>query len=215
MDEHDINGAKAVVLYLWRSGLKWYRKPDLPKAWRVTYGEIRDGFRICQDEAELVSTLPSLGTAGSIVDGRGRDLYILLAPPGEHSRSVVCLFSARWNLSAEAIRMSLYLHLFGQSQEKGTAIWHRGYRLELPHGREIHRFTHVQPVKAVGWPERAEVPFAEQGVPDTFPAFPLRGNNMTTLCAALAIALSAGDFQKILYELRGTRMQSHVRDLLD
>ena len=215
MDEHDIIGARAIVLYLCRSGLRWYRRDERPRAWQLTYEAVRDGFRICQAEEELTGTLPSRGEAGGIVDGKGRDRYILLAPPGD--RPVVCLLGARWDLSAQPINMSLYLHLFGQSQARCVSTWHRGYRLELPHRHGIHDYTHVQPVRAVGWPQRAAVPFADQSVPDNFPAFPLRGSNMTTLCAVLAIALSAdaNDRQRLMHELRGSRMQRDVRSLLD
>ena len=212
MNEHDVNGARAVVLYLWRSGLRWYRNEERTEAWGLTYETVRDGFRICQAEEELAWTLPKRGEIGGIVDGRGQDRYILLAPPG--GRSVVCLLGARWNLSADPVEMTLFLHLFGQSQQRGVSTWHRGYRLELPHRRGIHDYTHVQPVKSIGWPQRAAVPFAEQGVPDNFPAFPVRGSSLTTLCAALAIALSASSLPQVLHALRGNRMRKDVQNLL-
>ena len=41
--EHDINGAKAVVLYLCRNGLRWYRDGP-PADWEETYEAIGDRF---------------------------------------------------------------------------------------------------------------------------------------------------------------------------
>ena len=210
MDKRDISGAKAIVLYLCRNGLKWYRGQN-SRGWQLTYEAVRDRFKICQAPEELTWTLPKSGQAGGIVDGNGRDRYVLLAPPG--NRPVVCLLGGRWDLSTTPIKMTLYLHLFGESQLTSVATWHRGYRLELGHGSGIHDYTHVQPVRALGWP-RKPIPFADQGVPDSFPAFPLRGKHLTTQCAALAIALSAGDLPQILHELRGTGMQDHVRRLV-
>lgn len=213
MDKHDIEGARAVVLYLCRNGLRWYRKQEMPRAWKITYGKIRDGFSIVHAEEEVEGTLFRGKGAGGIVGGKNRKRYILLAPPAS-SPSVVCLLGAYWELSAKAIEMTLDLHLFGQSQLQDIPIWHRGYRLEMPHPRGIHDYPHVQPVKTTVWPKKIPIPFAEQDVPDNFPTFPFRGNKLTTLCAALAIALSSAELPNILHELRGNRMQSHVQNLL-
>ena len=212
MDKHDIEGAKLVVLYLCRNGLKWYRKGKRPKAWEDTYRAIGDRFRIIISEDEVAGTLLKGENVGGVVEGEIRDRYILLAPPG--GRPVVCLLGVRWKLSVIAIEMTLYLHLFGQSQQRCIPTWYRGYRLELPHTQGVHGYTHVQPVKSAGWQLRVAVPFAEQSMPDNFPAFPLRGSNLTTLCAALAIALRADDLPRILHELRGSRMHRDVAILL-
>ena len=209
MDEHDINGAKAIVLYLCRSGLRWYRNGARPRAWEDTYRAIGDRFRIYLMEDEVAGTLLQGREVDGVVDGEIRDRFILLAPPGGHP--VVCLLGIRWRLSAETVEMTLYLHLFGQSQQRGVSTWHRGYRLELPHRRGSHTFTHVQPVRATGWQQRVAVPFAEQSIPENFPAFPLRGSNLTTLCAALAIALDAKDLPNVVRALKGCRKQSDVQ----
>ena len=213
MDKQDIDGARAVVLYLCRGGLDWYRDGARPKAWKNTYKAIGDRFRVYQKEDDVEQSVLQGEEVDGVVNGETRDRYILLAPPGE--RPIVCLLGARWRLSEETIEMTLYLHLFGQSQRPGVPTWHRGYRLELPHGRGVHDYTHVQPVKATGWQKRVAVPFADQEVPDNFPAFPLRGRNLTTLCAALAIALYATDRAQILQALTGFRaQQSEVATLL-
>ena len=187
MDEHDINGARAIVPYLCRSGLKWYRRVPRPYDWDTTYGSIRKGYRIYEAPEQVESTL--LRGEGSVGIGRGNksNRYILLAPPGDEW--VVCLLGAYWDLSTAPIKLTLNLHLFGRSQLPNVLTWHRGYRLELPHRNQSHDYPHVQPVRAEGWPTRAPVPFADMGVPDKFPAFPLRGSNLTTLCATLEIAL--------------------------
>ena len=211
MDEHDVACAKAIVLYMCKSGLKWYRQGNRPKAWEASYKAIGDRFRIFQMEEEVAGTLLRVGGDGGTVEGEIADRYILLAPPG--GRAVVCLLGVRWRLTSETREMTLYLHLFGQSQQKSVSTWHRGYRLELPHGQGIHDYTHVQPVRATGWQQRVAVPFADHGVPDNFPAFPLRGNNLTTLCAALAISLDAKDFPNLVRALNGLRKQRDVRQV--
>ena len=213
MGEQDINGARAVVLYLCKSGLDWYRKGATPKAWQNTYKALGDRFRVYLKEDDVEGTMLQGAEVGGIVDGEIRDPYILLAPPGQ--QPIVCLLGARWRLSAESIEMTLYLHLFGQSQQRGVRAWHRGYRLELPHRRGIHDYTHVQPVKDEGWEQRLAIPFADKDVPDNFPAFPLRGKNLTTLCAALAFSLYATDRLQILQVLKGHRAQQNdVQNLL-
>ena len=208
--KHDINGAKAVVLFLCRNGLRWYRSGPTAD-WEETFDAIGQRFRIFMGEDEVADILLGNHVDG-ISKGEIQDRYILLAPPT--GRAIVCLLGVRWRLSAEAVELTLYLHLFGKSQLKGQGTWHRGYRLELPHKTGAHTYTHVQPVVSQGWQRRVAVPFTEQGVPTAFPAFPLRGGNLTTLCAALAIALKAADLPRILHELRGYRTQSDVQSLL-
>ena len=207
---HDINGAKAVVLFLCRNGLRWYRGGP-PADWEETFAAIGDRFRIYMVEDEVAGVLLGEDDDG-VLKGEIRDRYILLAPP--KGRPIVCLLGVRWRLSAEVVELTLYLHLFGKSQLKCQGTWHRGYRLELPHKTGVHTYTHVQPVVSQGWQRRVAVPFTDQGVPAGFPAFPLRGANLTTLCAALAIALKAGDLPRIIHELRGYRTQSDVQSLL-
>lgn len=214
MDSDDIKGARAVVLYLCRNGLDWYRNGARPKAWKNTYKAIGERFRMFQIEEEVAGTLLRGKEVDGTINGATRDRYILLEPPG--GRPIVCLLGARWQLSAKAIEMTLYLHLFGQSQQRGVRAWHRGYRLELPHRRGIHDYTHIQPVKDEGWERRLAIPFADRDVPDNFPAFPLRGGNLTTLCAALAASLYATTYwSEILQVLKGFRAQQNdVKSLL-
>ncbi len=110
--------------------------------------------------------------------------------------------------------MSLYLHMFGQSRLNGVNTWHRGYRLELPHSNGAHSYTHVQPVTTLGWAVRTPMPFEDQSVPDAFPSFPLRGHNLTTLCAALAVALHGTDvLTEVIDQLKGHQFQTLVRGL--
>ena len=213
MVDPDITGVTEVVRYLFRNGLEWYRQNSLPRAWSRTFETIGSGFRILHSEDELEGSLPARGDTGGIVDRGGGGRYMLLAPPGD--RPVVCLLGYWWDLSGESMEMSLFLHLFGQSQTRGVSTWHRGYRLELGHRRGMHRYTHVQPVRAIGWPRRAAVPFTEQSVPDSFPAFPLRGDELTTLCSALAISLHAESLSEILQVLNGTHMEDKVRALVE
>ena len=212
MNEHDVSGARAVVRYLGMAGLNWYRNGAKRRAWETTYAAIGGHFRTCQSEEELTGALPRYGESGSIGDGTGQTRHILLAPPG--NKPVVCLLGARWDLSAQPVQMSLYLHLFGQSALSNTSTWHRGYRLELGHRSGVHAYTHVQPIRANVWPQSKPIPFADQGVPDNFPALPVRGNHLTTLCAALAVALDATALQHVVFALNGHRMQRYVQDLL-
>ena len=212
IDEHDINGARAIVLQLCRDGLKWYRKAVPNKAWKDTYEAIGGELRTYRTPDEVEGTLLHWRGDGAIAEGEMRERCILLAPPRDHS--VVCLLGSRWRLSAEHVDMSLYLHLFGESQEEGVRPWYRGYRLELPHGPGIHDYTHVQPVNPAGWREDVAGRCAELGVPEDFPAFPLRGRSLTTLCATLAIALNGTNLVPILHALRGSRMLDDVQSLL-
>ena len=212
IDEHDINGAKAIVLQLCRGGLKWYRKAARNKAWKDTYDAIGGDLRTYRTPDEVEGTLLRRQSGSTIVEGEMRDRCILLAPPRDHS--VVCLLGSRWRVSAEHVDMSLYLHLFGELQEKGELPWYRGYRLELPHGPGTHDYTHVQPVNTAGWKNDVAVRSAELGVPEDFPAFPLRGRSLTTLCAALAIALRGTNLRPILHALRRNRMLEDVEKLL-
>lgn len=208
MDQHDINGAKEVVLYLFRGGLKWYRTGRRTNSWDNTYKKIGTDYKIFMNEQEVKGTLLRGQNAGGVIEGETADRYILLAPP--HNRSEVCLLGVRWKLAEESVELTLYLHLFGESPQKCVPIWHRGYRLELPHKQGVHCYTHVQPIRATGWQQRIPVPFAEQSVPDRYPAFPLKGQNLTTLCAALALALDAQDFPNLVGALQGLRKQNEV-----
>lgn len=208
-DSHDIRGAKAVVRFLCRNGLRWYRGRR-PADWEETFEAVRARFPLYTGEEEVEAVLLGEGVDGVRAGETGKR-FILLAPP--KSGATVCLLGARWQLSAEAVELTLYLHLFGKSQLAGQRTWHRGYRLELPHSTGVHRYPHVQPVASQGWAIRRPDPFTEQGVPTGFPAFPLWGRNLTTLCAALAIALEVGDLPGILEALKGCRTRSDVESL--
>ena len=215
MDEHDIEGAKVVVLHLCRDGLKWFRSGKQSAAWRDTFRSIGSPFNVCAVEEEIGDTfLRENGAGGLSRTGEIRDRSILLKPPSGN-QSVVCLLGTRWSLDVDWVEMTLYLHMFGPSQFKGKRTWYRGYRLELGHRQSIHDYTHMQPIKSIGWQRRVAVPFEDQGVPDAFPAFPLRGSGLTTLCAGLAIGLHGSPIrQTLMHLLRGKRVQSEVGNLL-
>lgn len=214
MDEHDIDGAKAVVLHLCREGRKWFRNGEQSLAWNNTFRLIGNPFNICAGEEEIGDTFLKESGAGGVRAGEIRDRSILLVPPSGN-QSIVCLLGTRWSVTVECVEMTLYLHMFGQSQFAGRRAWYRGYRLELGHRRSIHDYTHMQPVKSIGWQKRVAISFEDQGVPDAFPAFPLRGNGLTTLCACLAIGLhGSGVRRTLLHLLRGKRVQSDVGSLL-
>ena len=140
--------------------------------------------------------------------------YILLAPP-QKSPNIVCLLGIYWDLGENESQMSLYLNMFGPSQIKDVKTWHRGYRLELAHKAGIHGYTHVQPVKATGWAKRTQVVFTDPGVPDSFPAFPIRGSTLTTLCALLVVSLHGKRMLATVTQwLRGNRSLRDVQHLL-
>ena len=164
-------------------------------------------------EEDLENALPRNGETGGIGTGNGKNLFVLLAPPG--NRPIVCLLGAYWDLSGDSTQMSLYLHLFGQSQSRDIKTWHRGYRLELGHRRGNHGYTHVQPLKTQVWPQRKSIPFVDKDIPDKFPAFPLRGKHMTTLCAALAISLNGTNLGPVLNALKDNPMLGDVQSLLE
>ena len=215
MDEHDIDGAKAVILHLCRDGRKWFRNGNQSVAWKNTFASIGNPFNVCAGEEEVEGVFLKENGVDGVRAGEISDRSILLAPPSSN-QSVVCLLGTWWNLSADCTEMTLYLHMFGPSLIAGTTTWYRGYRLELGHRRSIHDYTHVQPIKSRGWQSRVAVPFEDQGVPDTFPAFPLRGNGLTTLCVGLAIALHGSRVRhKLVHLLRGKRVQSSVGSLLN
>ena len=212
MHEHDINGARAVVLQLCRCGLKWYRERPENKAWDDTYHAIGGSLRTYWTPEEVEGTLLRGRMGSGSVEGEMRNRCILLEPPRGHS--VVCLLGSRWSLSAGHLEMSLYLHLFGESQEDGVPPWYRGYRFEMPHGPGVHNYTHVQPINTTGWQGQVAAVSPERNVPEDFPAFPIRGKKLTTLCAALAIALNGTHVEPILHALRGSCMLGDVRNLL-
>lgn len=214
MDVHDITGAKVLVRFLCRNGLRWLRRSTPLTSWSRTFETIGDTFSI-YSAADAVDSafLPDLARGESLageIDGP----HILLEPPSGNQH-VVCLLGIRWALDDASTHMTLYLHTFGQSQRRGVKAWHRGYRLELPHSRGAHTYTHVQPTTTVGWTGRTLIPFEDPGVIDAFPSFPLRGHNLTTLCAALAVALHGiGALADVVEQLKGHRFQNLVRNLL-
>lgn len=211
MNKHDINGAKAVLRQLWRRGFEWRHDKQRSTSWQKTYDAIHGDFRTISNLEEVEATLLNGRERDGRVLGEMRNRCILLAPPRGHS--VVCFLGARWMLCAERSEMSLYLDLFGESQDV-TPPWYRGYRLELPHGPGTHNYTHVQPVNAAGWQREVTAPSTGIGVPDDFPAFPVRGRSLTTLCAALAIALSGTKISRVIDALQGSRMRGDVLKLL-
>ena len=213
MDQHDITGAKALVRFLSRKGLRWLNAGTPDASWSETFRIIGDNFSIYRGADAIDGIFLKAGAQGGRVDGEIGGPHILLAPPSSNQQ-IVCLLGIRWALGEAFSHMTLYLHTFGQSHTSGIKAWHRGYRLELPHTRGHHRYTHVQPVTAVGWTARTPIPFQDQSVPDSFPAFPLRGHNLTTLCAALAVALHGIEvLTDVLDQLNGHRFQGAVKKL--
>ena len=207
MNEHDVTGAKTVVESLCRHGMQWYRNPP-NRVWQDTFGSIGERFPIHQRVEAVEATF--LREENGEIDGP----YILLAPPLK-SPNIVCLLGIYWDLGEEESQMSLYLNMFGPSQIKDVKTWHRGYRLELAHKGGIHDYSHVQPVRATGWAKRTQVMFTDPGVPDSFPAFPLRGSTMTTLCALLAVSLHGRRMLATVNQwLRGNRSLKDVQRLL-
>ena len=212
MDSDDIRGAKAVVSYLFDEGQKWFRGSPT-KSWQNTLSVIGRPFNVFVVKAEVDNLFLVSPKKGGPMAGTFLPRSILLAPPVSN-RSVVCLLGMRWNVKPGTSEFSLYLHMFGESTRAGECVWHRGYRLELGHGGSIHDYTHVQPVKAFGWPRKA-VKFEDQSVPDRVPAFPVRGAKLTTLCAALAIGLHGSAVGGTLeHILRGNRTLLDVQSLL-
>lgn len=216
MDKHDVTGAKALVRLLSRKGFCWYRAHTRSRSWSQTFRVIGDTFSIYQTEDAIDRAFLPDALGSTTLKGEIGDPHILLEPPTSN-RHIVCLLGISWTLNDAAMRMTLYLHMFGESQIDGVKAWHRGYRLELPHRGSAHAYTHVQPLKRRGWAARTTIPFADLSVPDTFPSFPLRGHNLTTLCAALAVSLhGVGVLRDIVYELRGNQvLQDQVKHLLD
>lgn len=213
MDAEDVRGARIVVSYLVDQGQSWYRNGKPSESWRNTLRTIGQPFNVLIGKPEVESRfLVGQGGHGTTY-GHFLDRNILLAPPPKH-KSVVCLLGIRWQLKQASSQLSLYLHMFGESTDASKPVWYRGYRLELGHSGTIHDYTHVQPVKAIGWPRHA-ITFEDQSVPDTVPAFPVRGGKLTTLCAALAIGLHGSTVANSLnHILRGNGTLPEVRSLL-
>ena len=215
MDKHDINGARVVVNYLCSTGLRWHRNARKTNPWLGTFGAIGSTFSIHSHEGVVEKCFLTNDDTDEVISGSIENPHILLEPP-QKNRNIVCLLGSRWRLTHDSSELSLYLHMFGQSQLRGENKWHRGYRLELPHREGIHAYTHVQPVKANGWVTRNPVPFAEPAIPDSFPAFPLRGSSLTTLCATLTVALHGKPvLSKLIEALKGLRVRRELTRLLD
>lgn len=211
MNQHDITGAKALVRFLCKNGLKWYREDTQLRPWCQTFKAIGGPLSI-HGASDTVDSVFLKSTAnGEDSKGEINHPHILLKPPSSN-KHIVCLLGIRWALNPASTRMTLYLHTFGQSQHQDTDLWYRGYRLELPHGSGTHNYTHVQPVTV--FKSNAGTRFEDASVPDAFPSFPLRGHNLTTLCAALAIALHGTVvLTDLLAQLRGHQFETVVKDL--
>jgi len=206
MDSHDINGAQTIVRYLCRGGISWYRNSKTG-VWKETFDVINDGFTIHQG-SDAVDGIFLKQDQGKI-DGP----FILLAPPSKDG-NIVCLLGVYWKLTEAARQMSLYLHMFGSSQTEKEPPWYRGYRLELSHGSGSHDYTHVQPCNANCRVSRTRGRSMDGTVPESFPAFPLLGSTLTTLCAALAVALHGKSvLAAVVPRLRGQRIKKDVQKL--
>ena len=213
MDAEDIRGARTVVSYLFDEGQRWYPGGSPGKSWLNTLRVIGQPFNVLVGKAEVDNQFLVSQTGSGVMSGEFLNRNILLAPPAT-CQSVVCLLGVSWDVKPASSEFSLYLHMFGESARGNTPVWYRGYRLELGHGRGIHEYTHVQPVKAIGWPRMA-IPFEDQSIPDTVPAFPVRGAKLTTLCAALAIGLHGSSVGGSLdHLLRDNSTLADVQSLL-
>lgn len=211
MDEHDIGGARAIVRGLCRDGIEWHRRSKTT-VWESTFQSV--GMSMYHDVQTVEGLFLNGGEGRGGMEGEINGPYILLQPPPENP-DIVCLLGIHWRLTEDETQMSLYLNMFGAIQDEDRGAWHRGYRLELAHGAGVHDYSHVQPIRATGRARRAPVRFADQSVPDSFPAFPLPGRRLTTLCAAFAVALhGAHQLATVVLWLRGHRYQDDVRNLL-
>ena len=196
-----------------KRGIQW-RRGAKSKAWTNTYEAVRDGFLIHEKVDSVDAIFLNGGPSTREIEGEINGPYILLAPPSSNPH-IVCLLGIAWMLGEEESQMGLYLNMFGVSSLKGPKTWHRGYRLELAHKGGAHNYTHVQPIKATGRVGKEQVTFTDPGVPDTFPAFPVRGGNMTTLCAGLAVALEGKVMLgQVVQWLKGNPYQKVVAKLL-
>ena len=210
MDTADIRGARAVVTHLLDGGQRWFRSPNAGKSWHNTLKVIGSPFNVLVVKGEVENGF----LVGGAMAGQISKRNILLAPPSGH-KSVVCLLGIRWDVQSSSSQMSLILHMYGESTSAGKSVWYRGYRLELGHSRSIHDYTHMQPVKSVGWPNKMVIPFEDASVPDRVPAFPVRGDKLTTLCAALAIGLHGSTMiQELNHLLRGNSTLGDVQSML-
>ena len=214
MDTHDIAGAKTVVNGLCKRGIQWHRGTK-SKAWRSTYEAVRDSFLI-HGNVESIDATFLIGDRGRReIVGEINGPFILLPPPNSNPH-IVCLLGIAWTLREDESQMGLYLNMFGVSSLKDQKTWHRGYRMELAHKGGAHNYTHVQPIKAIGRVKKKQVAFTDPGVPDTFPAFPVKGENLTTLCAGLAVALEGRTMLgQVVHWLKGNPYQKVVAQLLD
>ena len=207
MNAHDVTGARTVVQSLCRHGMQWYRSPP-NDVWQDTYESIGKNFPVHWGVEAVEATF--LREESGEINGP----YILLAPP-QNSPNIVCLLGIYWDLREDEGQMSLYLNMFGPSQIEDVKIWHRGYRLELAHGTGMHGYTHVQPLNATGWAKRTQAVSTDAGVPDSFPAIPIRGSTLTTLCALLAVSLHGkGMLATVIQWLRGNCSLKDVERLL-
>ena len=213
IDTHDIDGARKVVRGLSQRGLQWHRGAQ-SVAWRQVYGAVKDSFFIFDRwEAAEAAFMNSVGGGANVI-GEIDGPFILLAPPSSN-RHVVCLLGGAWRVTMQECQISLYLNLFGLSNQPNQIAWHRGYRLEAAHSSGVHNYPHVQPIRALGRISKKPIAFADQSVPDTFPAFPMRGYNLTTICAAVAVSLEGKSALGDLFRwLRGNKYQREITTLV-
>ena len=216
MDEHDLSGAKMLIRYFFRKGMDWYRHRDWAtvEASEETLEPI-GGKNAIQNAKHVVERMflerdDEGGTRGEI-----EHPHILLAPPLDVDRSIVCLLGVRWMLSEQFWEMSLYLHMFGRSANTAGAFWHRGYRLEMPHPGGNHNYTHVQPVHSLGYRRRKPIPFSDQSLPERFPTIPVVGTTLTTMCATLGVSLyGRRELKRMADSLRSHAYEGDVKRLL-
>lgn len=214
MNSHDITGAKTIVNGLCRLGIQWHRHPCRNVAWSRTYETIRDAFVIFERVEAVESKFLKTDKCTGAISGEINGPFILLAPP-QSCPHIVCLLGITWNLQVDQQEMGLYLNMFGASQLHGQTTWHRGYRIEMAHRNGSHDYSHVQPIRETGRIKKKPVMFTDPGVPDKFPSFPLPGDDLTTLCASLAVALEGRVMlAKVIQWLKGNPYQKKVATFL-
>ena len=216
MDTHDLSGAKELIRHFFNRGMRWYRHRDraTQEASEKTLEPI-GGRKAIHDAEHVVDRMFMERDDEGRTYGLIEHPHIVLRPPPDADNSVVCLLGARWMLSECVWEMSLYLHMFGRSSTPCAGLWHRGYRLEMPHPGGKHDYTHIQPVHSLGYKKKVPIPSADPGLPESFPTIPVVGNNLTTMCATLGVSLYGKQgLTQMTKSLKSHAYRKNVRELL-
>ena len=197
--------------------MSWFRRRDdaTRDASNETFSQIGELQKIQSLEGTLASLFERESSKGEY-QGYIENPHIILKPPENADKSLVCLLGLSWNLSAEIWEMSLYLHLFGKVVDSQNSFWHLGYRLEMPHKNGDHDYTHVQPIRAFGYKSARTLSFMNQSIPQRFPTIPIRGTTLTELCASIGWSLHGRDAgNRIRNSLKGNRYLAAANRLVN